>query len=339
MSKCFVTRLNEVVNNNSLLKMGELRIIVSKVISPSKNSQKLVLAATADTEIRIIGNGYFTDENISANKGTVMSVTASLGNNTFYVSNGDFEISLKKKHVITNIVLGNSLKMEISNLAYCLELKDIELTSTNSTGDISNLINDKKIRYIGCNNTALSGDISSLSGLSNLTSLYANNTALSGDISSLSGLSNLTSLYLSNKIAKGYLKDINKFTKLQIMSVDNLYGDLGEITSESILYISSNISFLTGDLAKLPAQFYMISLTGNLGTLTWTSRPSSSKIISILGYPKIDNIDTMLINQAQCAESSSSRKVIEVTGTRTSLSDSAVSTLQSKGYTISVTPA
>ena len=316
MSKCFVTRLNEVVNNNSLLKMGELRIIVSKVISPSKNSQKLVLAATADTEIRIIGNGYFTDENISANKGTVMSVTASLGNNTFYVSNGDFEISLKKKHVITNIVLGNSLKMEISNLAYCLELKDIELTSTNSTGDISNLINDKKIRYIGCNNTALSGDISSLSGLSNLTSLY-----------------------LSNKIAKGYLKDINKFTKLQIMSVDNLYGDLGEITSESILYISSNISFLTGDLAKLPAQFYMISLTGNLGTLTWTSRPSSSKIISILGYPKIDNIDTMLINQAQCAESSSSRKVIEVTGTRTSLSDSAVSTLQSKGYTISVTPA
>ena len=55
----------------------------------------------------------------------------------------------------------------------------------------------------------------------------------------------------------------------------------------------------------------------------------------------MDNIDKMLQDQAKCQTSSTAsvRKIIEVIGTRTSTSDAAVQTLQSKGYTVSITPA
>ena len=79
-------------------------------------------------------------------------------------------------------------------------------------------------------------------------------------------------------------------------------------------------------------------------TFTWGTRPSSAKILAIDGRAKIENIDKMLQDQAQCVVGFSSgdnqaHKTISVTGNRTSASDAAVQTLQSKGYTVSITPA
>lgn len=56
-----------------------------------------------------------------------------------------------------------------------------------------------------------------------------------------------------------------------------------------------------------------------------------------------NDVDKMLINQAICQigsrGGSSWYKVISVTGTRTSASDSAISTLQEKGFTVTVPTA
>ena len=98
-----------------------------------------------------------------------------------------------------------------------------------------------------------------------------------------------------------------------------------------------------GDIATLPASFVYLFIGSN-ASISWTSRPSTSKIIGIFGSPKLSNIDKMLQDQAQCVTGITSSteefmKSITATGTRTSASDAAVQTLQSKGYTVSITPA
>lgn len=100
----------------------------------------------------------------------------------------------------------------------------------------------------------------------------------------------------------------------------------------------------TGDLSKIPSACVFISFDNNNTVLSWTNRPSTAKILAIEGNAKITNVDKMLQDQAQCqvgftASSQSWYKTISCVGTRTSASDVAVQTLQSKGYTVSITPA
>ena len=168
------------------------------------------------------------------------------------------------------------------------------------------------------------GDISSLKDLTALTSLKMPNTQVSGDIASLGTLTNLTNFELSstNKI----IGNISSFKNLSKLESFKLTG-----------------SDIFGDIATLPANCRFASLN-RYAKFTWGSRPSSSKIVAIENSPVISNIDKMLQDQAACQSSITSSdntyyKTITATGTRTSASDVAVQTLQSKGYTVSITPA
>ena len=102
---------------------------------------------------------------------------------------------------------------------------------------------------------------------------------------------------------------------------------------------------MTGDLAVLPSSLRFISFSGDKGSvLNWSNRPSSAKVIAVGGSPKVVELDKMLQDEANCSvgfNSSDSNvyKTISVIGTRTSASDAAVQALQSKGYTVSITPA
>ena len=104
-------------------------------------------------------------------------------------------------------------------------------------------------------------------------------------------------------------------------------------------------SKLIGDLATLPASCRFASFgTGKGSVFTWSNRLSTAKIIAIEGNASVTNIDKMLQDQAQCQvgfklNDSTWYKTISVAGNRTSASDAAVSTLQSKGYTVSIISA
>lgn len=58
MRKCLVTKLNGVVNNNTLLKLGEFRI---KVIDAPSSKRTIWLKAKKELNLSIIGDGYFLD--------------------------------------------------------------------------------------------------------------------------------------------------------------------------------------------------------------------------------------------------------------------------------------
>ena len=94
-----------------------------------------------------------------------------------------------------------------------------------------------------------------------------------------------------------------------------------------------------GDVATLSPELIYLFLGGKDATIEWTARPSSSKIISIFGSPKLANVDKMLQDQANCVVAITSttaeyRRTISATGTRTAASDNAVATLKSKGYIV-----
>ncbi len=142
---------------------------------------------------------------------------------------------------------------------------------------------------------------------------------------------------------KGNTSSISKLEALVGGTFKNLEGDISKLSSlKRLNFIWLPTAKVNGDLATLPAHFYFISTEGDV-SFTWGTRPPTSSIIAISGAPRIDNVDKMLKDQAQCVSAAPSgnvqHKIISVKGTRTSASDAALSTLQGKGYTVSVTPA
>ena len=194
---------------------------------------------------------------------------------------------------------------------------------------------------------------------------------------SSNGLSFLTSCsqFMVNSTNGFCIENLEKFKKLEILMIlGNVSGDIASLKGLTALNSFSatygdkitfkaadfsempNLSSINvgtkgtpytgefGDVATLSPKFIYLFLGGKYATIEWTARPSSSKIISIFGSPKLSNIDKMLQDQAQCVTGITSSspeymKSISATGTRTSASDAAVQTLQSKGYTVSITPA
>lgn len=306
MNKCLVTKLAGTVNNDSLLKIGELRLSVSTVDSPSKNSQGLYITANQKVNLTIIGYGYFTNETLSENKGKTLAIRENT-QTLFYVSNSNVSISLDNKYALTSL-FSYASSMSVNSIV-------------NVNFDISHLTYSKNLTTFKLPNTQVSGDISSLANLTGLTTLELPNTQVSGNISSLANLTGLTTLNVPN--IQVNLAVVAKFSSLR-----NCTFKQGSCS---------------GDLSKLANSLYFISFTGSTTSLTWTERNSSANIIAIEGSPKVDNIDKMLQDlangKAAFPAEATYFKQITATGTRSSASDAAVQTLQSKGYTVSITPA
>mgnify|MGYP004531052367 CR=1 FL=1 len=275
MNNTFITRLKGSVSDNSILKLGEIRIGIDSI---KDNIALKIVSINNDGIMEIIGDGYFTDKSFVENLGKRIKYS-DLKSHIAYFSKGTYDVALLDKYSISSI----------------------EIQSTNT-------------------NIGVSFDVSILKYLSSLKTLNLTNTLVSGDIGDLSNLPSLETLNLTNTLVSG---DI---------------GDLSNLPSLEKAYLKG--SNYSGDLSKMPSMLSFISFKYDKGSrLTWKNRDTKYPIMSIEGTAFLDNVDAMLINQSNCAESNETLKIIEVNGTRTSASDAAVATLQSKGYTVSITPA
>ena len=326
MGKCLVTKLNGTVDNDNILRIGEIRVINTKLSNSTSKSQYMSLTFNKDANLEIVGDAYFTDVNLSEDKGKTKSCLANQ-NSGFYVSNNDCQIAILDKYSLIKVETNAHRVGDLEDLRFSKGLSSIIANGSGQTGDISNLKNLTALTTLSLSNTQVSGDISNLKNLTALTTLSLSNTQVSGDISNLKNLTALTTLSLSNKKTP-------------------LTGDIGELrtlTKCTEMYLSNNK--LTGDLATLPSVCSYVSVENDKGSvLTWGTRPSSAKIIGIVGTATLTNIDKMLQDQAQCQlgfteNDPSWKKIIQIAGTRTSASDDAVAILQQKGYTISIRKA
>ena len=307
MGKCLITKLNGSVQNDSLLRIGEFCIKVSKVESPTADSQKFSVRNDKDIQLRIIGNGYFTNETLSENKGKVMDIAANTEKLVYY-SNGDYEIVVSEKYSLSSfgIFLSTSwkdfkgkLSFDIESLKYSPNIKNLMLSDTQVTGDIAVLGKLTGLVILMLSNTQVTGDIAVLGKLAGLTDIPdISNTKVTGDIS----------VYKNTKV-----------TQLRFKGT-RVYGDLS--------VLPNNVLWVQGD--------------SNTGTFTWTGIKNRTNILA-LEKCKCNNIDAFLNDMATLEAKFIGEyiwyKTISLIGTRTSASDAAVQTLQSKGYTVSIIPA
>ena len=334
MNRCLVTKLNGSVDNTSLLRIGEMRIGISKIDSPNHWTQGFRITVNKLTVLEIIGDGYFTDVNLTANNGKKITLNPNVYEKV-YVSNGNFEVAILDKYALVAIFDYDTY--DEGNSTYSQKNKSIS--------DIGFFKYSTALTSLGLSNTIISGDIANLKNLTALTRIELSNTNLSGDIANLKNLTALTILKLSNTNISGDIANLKNLTALTNLGLSNAQIPLtGEISALSTLSKCSTISLsfskLTGDLAILPDACCEVGLYYNKGSVfTWSTRPSSAYIISLGGASLYSNVDKMLQDQAQCQVGPTANKTISATGTRTSASDDAVATLQQKGYTVIIIPA
>ena len=259
MNNCLVTTLKAAVNDNSLLRMGEMRIKISSIESPNRDTQSITLGFDKRVDLEIIGEGYFTDATLSANNGKKM--TASTGQNAIYFSNGNYEIAILDKYSLNYLQTSSrndkfypNKAIDLKNLKYLEHLTTVISGANNLSGDISALSGLTNLTSLSIVNSNLLGDISALSGLTSLTTLNIGADNLSGDISVLSSMTSLTYLNLAVNNLSGDISVLSSMTSLKTLSMNNnkLSGDisvLSGLTSLKVVNISNNN--LTGDISAL----------------------------------------------------------------------------------------
>lgn len=357
MNKCLITRLSGVVNNNSLPKLGELTI---KFTNGTKSGNRdITLKFSQKTEIKISGDSAFN----SGSKTTTLNADqqAQLGFNNM----NEMEISFPKynlQYLSINITDGGTAKFDIGDLKYSKLLETINVSNTDVYGDISCILDLELLSEFRVANTKVYGDVSAISNLSKLTVIDLSNTVITGDLSAISNLSELSYAYLQGSRITGNLSAISNLSKLVrfestgldlvadvsaianlnellYLYVDKLKGDINAINNlQNFRVLVSTAAEMTGDLALLPSSMYRLELRKvNKSSFSWSNRPSSAKILSIYGYMVLSDIDKMLIDNAKCEVPTTGDNNIKnfyIIGKRTTASDSAVRTLQNKGYSV-----
>lgn len=322
MGKCLITKLNESVSNDNLLKIGEFSISLNEIASPSESSQKIQVAFTGNSEVRNV-NGNFTDSTLSNNTGKNISITNG-DLNDIYVKNVSSLICFGNKYGLRYLAIPDNtgVTIDISQLKHCPILNTLILgkaTLQNSV-DIASITNLGILKYSG--SSVL--DTKYIKNLSLVEFNAFNGSAVTGDVA-----------------------NIPRTIKWLTLDGTKVYGEFipsnyPSLTSASGVFRENSVY---GDISRIGNENFL-TMAGNYSKFSWkTERNNTYEILALEGGPNFgEDLDAMLINQAKCvvgftSSDSSFKKAITACGTKTSASDAAVATLQQKGYTVSITPA
>ena len=283
MGKCLITKLNGSVQNDSLLRIGEFCIKVSKVESPTADSQRFVVNNSKDAKFRIIGDGYFTNETLSENKGKELNITANT-ETTVYFSNGDYEVVVSEKYSLTQVgtyintswkSYKGKLSFDIDLLKYSPDISFLALSTTKVTGDIAVLGKLTGLTQIpSINRTGVTGDIAVYKNV-NYKTLQLLGTRVYGD---LSVLPNSILWVQADKNTTGTFTWTGIKNRTDILAVENCK--------------CNKIDAFLNDMATLEAKFLGEQIWYKTILLTGTRTSASDDAVATLqqkGYTVIIN--------------------------------------------------
>lgn len=342
MGKCLVTKLNGTIDNKSIRKLGDLKLSVKETKS-SLNDRKLrVLLENA-------GSCRLTNGNILSSTGTSMGDITSiekLKGVDIYFENTNGDIFVSSKYDLSYIKSNfKELLFDLDELKYS-PVNYLDLENTQVYGDISVFEGTNLLRNFNVKNTKVSGNLNAFKNMSALTDLVISGTQIKANITDVLGMSSLKNLIASNIQITGNVADLSGMSKLEVIYLNNtqVTGNINDLSRLNALsYLNISNTSITGDISLLIQNNKEGSILATNTTLSWKqARPSSSYILAIEDAV-LEDVDAMLINQANCqvgfiSSSGSAKKLIKVSGNRTSASDAAVATLQQKGYTVSILP-
>ena len=245
MGNCLVTKLNEVVNNSNLKKLGVLRFEVDVTFISRNNNihcninnycKFTIVSGPEGGQIVKIG----TSEALDVPKGTEFFLDNSL--DSYYFSKiGKYVIEITNKYDITKFEIRHNVSILLNDMKYFNALQSVTLYGKNVIGNFNDLLtsdityikvfnNIDTIQYISaetivgdiakiantpmatfisefCN--GITGNLSSLSSHPTLSTFVINgNNKITGKISDVTGIPHLSNFQcMGNKLITGSLAD------------------------------------------------------------------------------------------------------------------------------------
>lgn len=309
MRECLVTKLSGVVQNEDLLKIGELEIILKGNSSSGKRIPSFQF--TEATVIKSI-NGLISAESANnGNKAQELNISSNSGNMSCF-ADGEVRLRVENKYNLVSLYEQDNdafadLDINLADLKYCKSLTKLNIGS----------------------NKTVKGSLEDIKDLP-ITDIYLNPETPSD-------LANVKGWTLTSHAPEGVL-------------LNNVYGDISNIHTSfasniKITVIATKGKSLHGDLGKLGNKIQIFVSNGNMNeNFTWSSstvRPSSYSFIPLYNvrFATGTDVDNYLINAASCNFDSGHDKNIIIfctNGTRSSASDTALATIKSNGYTVSL---
>lgn len=328
MKKCLLTKLNGNVENNEILKLGELRIMQSVIDEPTKSTQYYLVESSGGLSASI-SNGYFTDESLIANLGNHIDTTSPAH---LHISNSDSVISVFNKYYLTKILSHNkTAKIVAESLAFCKKLSYIDI---GIIGDIS-LLKDCPLENISVENSEAYGDITVFSNKfkNENGNVVLNSKNIVGDISVFSG-KKISILNLKLSGISGSINDLTLPNVIWLTLPKSVSGDITKISVANCNLVV-NQSSVTGDVSKTNG---IVRIIGPKAFQWGDGTPSNFISLDIVTFATVAEIDRMLIKEAELIEGvEKSGLTINVgcnSGSRTNASDNAVSVLKSHNVSI-----
>lgn len=210
MGKMFKTVYPQSVDNDNLLKIGEMRI----GINPSNNVTQFYISVLNGISKKSVKNGYITDEAGNANNGNTSD------NARVFLSPSSTALIIDNKYKLSELqVISNNVSIasiDLSDLRYTDTMTKLTLSNTNVSGSLSDISNMTNLTSLMLSNTNVSGDLSELPATLNTFNNYKG--SIGGKLSSLKNIINLTNIVIG-KYVTGDISDIDSLTKLNSLTI------------------------------------------------------------------------------------------------------------------------
>lgn len=270
-TNCLIKKLPVSFDDPSLVEVGELVFPVRSIADFGKNNSKFRFwSANSEMTISTDGDGYFALSyeglDAPASRLTSYNVPASSDGTSLFLKNGDYNIHIKSKYVLTNILLsGNSpyanpLNIVLRNLTYMPALVSIVVPDAYGTLEDLKSVTTLQVLRIKTPTDAdshVSGKLSDLADLLELQEIVISRcNSITGELSQLGSLVNLTTIKLAQN--SGYDSLISG-TIESFVAAQRLAGRTTE-SGISCVFNHTNITF-NGSLVS----------SSSVKTLSWTA--------------------------------------------------------------------
>lgn len=212
MNKCLVTKLNGIVDNASLLKLGEFKFAVTP---PSSGAVEIrfgnnVNIHTLNGEKSLSKNSDGsnpTNSTTCINADDKVYVTKNNGNNIDIVVENKYGLNV---FYLNNYNSRNFVNADFSDLRFCKNLEEFKLegANTNLSVDIGFLKNTNLLKVVSCDTNNFVGSISVFKGKTKLVKCAVQSNNLTGDIIAFNGCLNLENLALQGSGIIGNIKNL-----------------------------------------------------------------------------------------------------------------------------------
>ena len=292
-NNCLVTKLKANVNDNSLLKIGEIRF--TRRLNEKTASIRLNFSTYPVVIETLDGSACLTFDESMLTGLTNRLVLDSL--KYFYVKNTGVVLRLNEKYNLSSIET-DVFTINLDDLKYCTKLENI--SGPNCKGSLES-IKTLPIKVLAGLKFEQSQYISSLSGLtslSNITLYHVDN--IEGDISSLSSLTGLNTIGFTSKKLIGDISSLSSLTGLTYVNLENtrVTGDISSLSGlTGLTYVNLGATSVTGDISSLSGLTglgnligFFTSISGNvsslgaLTSLTLFNFPNSNVSGEIIDY-------------------------------------------------------